>query len=67
MKKVILGMVFVFATGTMMNANSLNEEVYADDCYDAASNYVNSLDWDSPGGSDRALEVYELLLDLCDL
>lgn len=27
MKKVILGMVFVFATGTMMNATSSNEEI----------------------------------------
>ena len=67
MKKLILAMVFVFAIGTMMNANNLNEEVYADDCYDAASHYVNSLDWDSPRGQDRALEVYEVLLDLCDL
>jgi len=29
MKKLILAMVFVFASGTMMNANSSNEEIIA--------------------------------------
>lgn len=33
MKKLILGMVFVFATGTMMNANNLKtEEVLIGTC-----------------------------------
>ena len=48
MKKLILGMVFVFATGTMMNANTSNKEITtqitrtiekADDCFSEAWEY----------------------------
>ncbi|WP_159949562.1 hypothetical protein [Polaribacter septentrionalilitoris] len=67
MKKLILGMVFVFTAGTIMNAKEMNKEIGYNDCYDSAQQYVESLDWDSPGGQDRAFEIYELLLQLCDL
>ncbi|MEE9406498.1 MAG: hypothetical protein V3V28_00345 [Polaribacter sp.] len=67
MKKLILAMVFVLATGTMMNAKEINKEIGSNDCYDSAQQYVETLDWDSQGGQDRAFEVYELLLELCDL
>jgi hypothetical protein len=68
MKKLILPMVFVFATGTMMNANNLKtEEVLIGTCYENAQAFVEGLNWDTQHGREAALEVFEALLDICDV
>lgn len=66
MKKIILSLVFVFTMGTMVNANNKFMPSDIGTCYDKAGAYVQSLDWDGLG-EDAALEVYDLLLDLCDI
>jgi hypothetical protein len=52
MKKLILGMVFAFATGTIMNANIYNNTQPDDDCFQDAWDYGTengngneTLDW----------------------
>lgn len=54
MKKLILGMVFVFATGTMMNANSISTNVEQPvDCFQDAWDYGTE-----HGGGDETLEWF---------
>jgi len=61
MRKLILSLVFVFATGTMMNAGTLTkanttvlEEVYPGGCVQFAfdlENYVGEMDYDTFSGA----------------
>ncbi|MDD7915627.1 hypothetical protein [Polaribacter ponticola] len=53
MKKLILGMVFVFATGTMMNANTATGIEKPNDCFEDAWEFG-----EEEGGGDETQEWY---------
>ncbi|WP_405610620.1 hypothetical protein [Polaribacter sp. Asnod1-A03] len=65
MKKLILAMVFVFATGTMINAKSPNEEIITESiggsCYDMAND--TELNYCGSDGCNSG--VWEAAYDAC--
>lgn len=78
MKKLILILTIVFASASIMNANSkpnldhcINEilpmEVATTACVENAGAYIQSLNWNTEEELDRAIEWYTLLILLCDL
>ena len=58
MKKLILSLVFVFATGTMMNANTIEED-YPGKCVEFAfglEEIIGEMDY----------ETFDAVVDLCE-
>tara|TARA_B110000046_G_scaffold172398_1_gene194136 strand:- start:182 stop:379 length:198 start_codon:yes stop_codon:yes gene_type:complete len=59
MKKLILGMVFVFATGTMMNASSIDETLGKDSCFQDVWDYGTEMGTSDYGEWFYMNEYYE--------
>lgn len=74
MKKIILSLVFIFATGTtFMNANSYKKTPNFEElsCLMNAFNQTNALEAESPGGSyswthEQWTATFQLLIGVCN-
>lgn len=68
MKKIILGIVFVFASFTMVNANSnveiLENEMRATTCEEVAGNF-SSLAYEAGISVVDCIEIYDIIMANC--
>lgn len=65
MKKVILSLVFVLATGSMMNATSSKEISYQESCFEKANRLTNVIAINTNMDLGYDYVVFSILYDEC--